>query len=307
VIAVQDHSTRGVGPGDHLYLIDGSGFIFRAYHAMPPLTRKSDGMPTGAVLGFCNMLWNLLEDTRVGNKPSHLAVIFDAGRMSFRNAIYPQYKAHRPEAPVDLILQFPLTRDATRAFGVPAIEMKGFEADDLIATYARLAREAGAKVTIVSSDKDMMQLVRDGAVDMLDTVKNRRIGTAEVIERFGVPPGKVVDVQALAGDAADNVPGVLGIGIKTAAKLIRFYGDLETLLSCSISIEQPKLREALLANADLARLSAKLVKLDDSVPVDHQISKFAVRYPDPAALVTFLKAMEFSTLLRRAWRHRSVN
>jgi len=296
----QDHPAGGIGPGDHLYLIDGSGFIFRAYHALPKLNRNSDGLPTGAISGFCNMLWKLLEDTKAGDKPSHLAVIFDAGRMSFRNTIYPEYKAQRPDPPDDLIPQFPLTREATRAFGVPAIEMKGYEADDLIATYARIAREAGAKVTIVSSDKDLMQLVRDGAVDMLDTVKNRRIGTAEVIERFGVPPAKVVDVQALAGDSVDNVPGVPGVGVKTAAELIGIYGDLETLLARASEIKQPKRREALMNNADKARLSAILVKLDDAAPVDVAISEFTVRDPDPAALVPFLKTMEFTTLLRRA-------
>ena len=295
-----DRKAGHMGPGDHLYLIDGSGFIFRAYHALPPLSRKSDGLPTGAVSGFCNMLWKLLEDTKAGDKPSHLAVIFDAGRLSFRNTIYTEYKAQRPDPPDDLIPQFPLTREATRAFGVPAIEKAGYEADDLIATYARLAREAGAKVTIVSSDKDLMQLVRDGAVEMLDTVKNRRIGTAEVIERFGVPPAKVVDVQALAGDSVDNVPGVPGVGVKTAAELIGTYGDLETLLAHASEIKQPKRREALIMNADKARLSAKLVKLDDAVPVDHAISEFAVRDPDPSALVPFLKTMEFATLLRRA-------
>ena len=259
----QDRGAGGIGPGDHLYLVDGSGFIFRAYHALPPLSRKSDGLPTGAVSGFCNMLWKLIEDMKDGDKPSHLAVIFDAGRKSFRNDIYTEYKAHRPDPPDDLIPQFPLTREATRAFGVPAIEKEGYEADDLIATYVRHAREAGAKVTIVSSDKDLMQLVQDGSVDMLDTMKNKHIGEAEVIERFGVPPGKVIDVQALAGDSVDNVPGVPGIGVKTAAELIGTYGDLETLLARAPDIKQPKRREALIANADKARISLKLVTLDD--------------------------------------------
>ena len=215
--------------GDHLYLIDGSGYLFRAYHALPPLTRKSDGLPVGAVSGYCNMLWKLLEDMK-SDAPTHLAVIFDAGEKTFRNDFYKEYKANRPPPPEDLIPQFPLVRDATRAFGVSCVEMKGFEADDIIATYARLGREAGAKVTIVSSDKDLMQLVVDGKVELYDTMKNKRIASAEVIERFGVGPDKVVQVQALAGDSTDNVPGVRGIGVKTAAELIGTYGDIETLL-----------------------------------------------------------------------------
>ncbi len=291
---------REIGPGDHLYLVDGSGFIFRAYHALPPLSRKSDGLPTGAVAGFSNMLWKLLQDMKAGDRPTHLAVIFDAGRSSFRNAIYGEYKANRTDPPDDLVPQFPLTREATRAFGVPSIEKQGFEADDLIATYARLAREAGAKVTIASSDKDLMQLVRDGEIEMFDPMKNKRFGSAEVIERFGVPPEKVIYVQALAGDAIDNVPGVPGIGVKTAAELIGIYGDLETLLARAGEIKQPKRRETLLANAENARVSERLVKLDDAVPVDEQISEFGVREPDPKELIPFLKAMEFSALLKRA-------
>ena len=223
----QQSGDRRIRPGDHLYLIDGSGFVFRAYHALPPLTRKSDGLPTGAVSGFSNMLWKLLEDTKAGEKPTHLAVIFDAGRKTFRNEMFEDYKANRSAPPDDLIPQFPLTRDAVRAFGVACVEKEGFEADDLIATYARVAHEAGMRVTIVSADKDLMQLVRDGHVELLDTVKNRRIGSEQVIERFGVLPEKVVDVQALIGDAIDNVPGVPGIGVKTAAKLIAEFGDLE--------------------------------------------------------------------------------
>ncbi len=293
-------AARALNPGDHLYLIDGSGFIFRAYHALPPLTRKSDGLPTGAVSGFCNMLWKLLEDTKAGDKPSHLAVIFDAGRMSFRNDMYAEYKANRSEPPDDLIPQFPLTRDAVRAFGVPCVEKAGYEADDLIATYARAARDAGAKVTIVSSDKDLMQLVDDGKIEMLDTVKNRRIGPNEVIEKFGVPPEKVVEVQALIGDSIDNVPGVPGIGVKTAAELIGLYGDLENLLAHAAEIKQPKRREALIANAELARLSKRLVILDDNVPLDEGLDQFGVTDPDPAKLLPFLKGMEFTTLLRRA-------
>ena len=294
-----DHR-REIKPGDHLYLIDGSGFIFRAYHALPPLTRKRDGLPTGAVAGFCNMLWKLLEDTRAGDKPTHLAVIFDAGRLSFRNEMFADYKANRSEPPDDLIPQFPLTRDAVRAFGVPCVEKKGFEADDLIATYARLARESGARVTIVSSDKDLMQLVHDSDVEMLDTVKNRRIGPNEVIERFGVPPEKVVDVQALIGDSIDNVPGVPGIGVKTAAKLIAEFGDLETLLARAAEVKQNKCRESLIANRDQAILSARLVKLDTAVPVDEELNEFGVRDPDPNDLLPFLQDMEFAALARRA-------
>src|SRR5258706_8355108 len=291
---------RALAPGDHLYLIDGSGFIFRAYHALPPLTRKSDGLPTGAVAGFCNMLWKLLEDTKAGDKPSHLAVIFDAGHKTFRNDMYTEYKANRLAPPDDLIPQFPLTRDAVRAFGLACVEKDGFEADDLIATYSKLAREAGVKVTIVSSDKDLMQLIYDGKVEMLDPMKNRRIGPNEVIERFGVPPDKVIEVQALIGDSTDNVPGVPGIGVKTAARLIGEFGDLETLLARAGEIKQNKCRESLIEFAEQARLSARLVKLDDAVPLDEAIPDFAVRDPDPAKLMPFLRAMEFLALLRRA-------
>ena len=217
-----------VGKGSHVYLIDGSGFIFRAFHALPPMTRKSDGLPVGAVHGFCQMLLKLLQDGKDSDKPTHVAVILDAGRITFRNEIYTEYKAHRPPAPEELVPQFPLIRDAVEAFNVACIEQDGFEADDIIATYARHAVEAGGDVTIISSDKDLMQLIRPG-IRMLDTMKNKRIGPDEVMEKFGVPPDKVVDVQSLAGDATDNVPGVPGIGIKTAAELINEYGDLDTL------------------------------------------------------------------------------
>jgi DNA polymerase I len=292
--------------GDHLYLIDGSGYLFRAYHALPPLTRKSDGLPTGAVSGYCNMLWKLMEDMKDGDKPTHLAVIFDAGRKTFRNDIYPDYKANRPPPPEDLIPQFPLVRDATRAFGVSCVELAGFEADDLIATYARLAREAGARCTVVSSDKDLMQLVVDGQVQLFDGMKNKAIGSAEVMEKFGVPPSKVVDVQALAGDSTDNVPGVPGIGIKTAAELINAFGDLDTLLARAGEIKQPKRRETLQANVDKARISRKLVTLDDRVAVTEQPDGFAVREPVPADLIAFLTAMEFATLRKRAIAHYGV-
>ena len=292
--------------GDHLYLIDGSGYLFRAYHALPPLTRKSDGLPTGAVSGYCNMLWKLLEDMKGPDEPTHVAVIFDAGAVTFRNRIYPQYKANRPEPPEDLIPQFPLVRDATRAFNVACVELADYEADDLIATYARLAREKGARTTIVSSDKDLMQLVEDGWITLLDTMKNRRLGSAEVMEKFGVPPSKVVEVQALAGDSTDNVPGVRGIGIKTAAELINQYGDLETLLKRAGEIKQPKRRETLIENAGNARVSMKLVTLDRNVPVKESLDSFAVREPEAVPLIGFLKGMEFNSLTRRAASHFGV-
>ncbi len=297
---IEGGCNRSLQPGDHVYLVDGSGYIFRAYHALPPLTRKSDGLPTGAVAGFSNMLWKLLEDTRAGDKPSHIAVIFDAGRISFRNEFFPDYKANRDEPPEDLVPQFSLVRDATRAFGVPAIEKKGFEADDLIATYARLAVEAGARVTIVSSDKDLMQLVIEGKVEMLDTMKGKRIGPAEVVERFGVLPEKVVEVQALAGDSTDNVPGVPGIGVKTAAELIAAFGDVETLLARAGEIKQPKRRETLIEHAERARISRRLVLLDAHVPVEVPVDAFGVCEPEAAQLLPFLKEMEFSTLGKRA-------
>ena len=242
------------GKGDHVFLVDGSSYIFRAYHALPPLNRKSDGLQVNAVLGFCNMLWKLLRDMPEDNRPTHLAIIFDKSEITFRNKLYPDYKAHRPPAPDDLIPQFALIREAVRAFDLPCLEQVGFEADDLIATYARLAGERGATTTIVSSDKDLMQLVTD-KVTMYDTMKDRRIGIPEVIEKFGVPPEKVVEVQALAGDSTDNVPGVPGIGVKTAAQLIVEYGDLEQLLFRAGEIKQPKRREALIENAEKARIS----------------------------------------------------
>jgi len=294
----QETPARPIGKGDHLFLVDGSGYIFRAYHALPPLTRKSDGLPVGAVAGFCNMLYKLIEDTKDEFEPTHLAVIFDAAAKTFRNDIYPAYKANRVEPPEDLVPQFALVRDATRAFGVPCIEKKGFEADDLIATYARLAAEAGARVTIVSSDKDLMQLVND-RVDMLDTMKLKTIAREQVIEKFGVPPEKVVEVQALAGDSTDNVPGVPGIGIKTAAQLIEEYGDLETLLSRASEIKQNKRRENLIEFAEQARISRRLVELDNDVPIEEPLETMGVRDPDPETLIGFFKDMEFSTLTRR--------
>jgi len=292
--------------GDHVFLVDGSSYIFRAYHALPPLNRKSDGLQVNAVLGFCNMLWKLLRDMPPDNRPTHLAIIFDKAEITFRNQLYPDYKAHRPPAPDDLIPQFALIREAVRAFDLPCLEQGGFEADDLIATYARQAGERGATTTIVSSDKDLMQLVTD-KVTMYDTMKDRRIGIAEVVEKFGVPPEKVVEVQALAGDSTDNVPGVPGIGIKTAAQLIVEYGDLETLLRRASEIKQPKRREALLENAEKARISRQLVLLDDHVALDVPLDELAVHEPDPRKLIAFLKAMEFSTLTRRVAEYSQID
>jgi DNA polymerase-1 len=285
-------------PGDHLYLIDGSGYIFRAYHALPPLTRKSDGLPVGAVQGFCNMLWKLLRETNSGQKPTHLAVIFDHSSKSFRNDFYPEYKAHRPEPPADLRPQFGLIRQATRAFNVACVEQENYEADDLIATYARQAVEAGATCRIVSSDKDLMQLVRPG-VALYDTMKEKEIGEAEVLEKFGVAPHKVIDVQALSGDSVDNVPGVPGIGLKTGAQLITDYGDLETLLARASEIKQQKRRENLIAFAEQARISKRLVTLDDHVPIKDEIDGFAVDTPRASELIGFLKALEFSSFTRK--------
>ncbi len=289
-----------------MFLVDGSGYIFRAYHALPPLNRKSDGLQVNAVLGFCNMLWKLLRDMPEDDRPTHLAIIFDKSEITFRNKLYPDYKAHRPPAPDDLIPQFALIREAVRAFDLPCLEQVGFEADDLIATYARLAGERGATTTIVSSDKDLMQLVTD-KVTMYDTMKDRRIGIPEVIEKFGVPPEKVVEVQALAGNSTDNVPGVPGIGIKTAAQLIVEYGDLEQLLFRAGEIKQPKRRESLLENAEKARISRQLVLLDDKVDLEVPLDDLAVHEPDARKLIAFLKAMEFSTLTRRVAEYSHVD
>src|SRR5947199_1559074 len=284
--------------GDHVFLVDGSGYIFRAYHALPPLNRKSDGLQVNAVLGFCNMLWKLLREMKPDERPTHLGVVFDKSERTFRNEFYPAYKAHRPDAPDDLVPQFPYIREAVHAFDIPCLEQAGYEADDLIATYARQACEAGAKTTIVGSDKDLMQLVNDCVV-MYDTMKDKRIRRAEVIEKFGVPPEKVIEVQALIGDSTDNVPGVPGIGVKTAAQLIIEYGDLETLLVRAGEIKQQKRREALIAHSEHARLSRRLVTLDQAVKLDVPLAELAVREPDYKRLVAFLKAMEFVTLTRR--------
>jgi DNA polymerase I len=295
-----------VKKGDHVFLVDGSSYIFRAYHALPPLTRKSDGLQLNAVFGFCNMLWKLLRDMKPEERPTHLAVVFDKSEKTFRTELYPEYKAHRPDPPDDLIPQFGLIREAVHAFEIPCIEQAGFEADDLIATYARQACETGATVTIVASDKDLMQLVNDCVV-MYDTMKDRRIGRAEVIEKFGVPPEKVIEVQALIGDSTDNVPGVPGIGVKTAAQLIGDYGDLETLLKRAGEIKQEKRRQSLIENADKARLSKTLVTLDDHVKLDVPLPELAVHEPDHKRLIAFLKAMEFSTLTRRVGEFASID
>ena len=286
------------GKGHHLHLIDGSAFIFRAYHALPPLTRKSDGLPVGAVAGFCNLLWNELSKDHGAHGATHLAVIFDHSSKTFRNEIYPAYKANRPELPEDLRPQFPLTRDATRAFNIACIETQGFEADDLIATMACRARAAGGRVTIISSDKDLMQLVGDG-VDMFDPMKNKRINRDEVFEKFGVGPERVVDVQALAGDSVDNVPGAPGIGIKTAALLIQEYGDLETLLERAGEIKQPKRRESLLENIKQIRISKRLVTLDCDMVLDFSLESLEVAPPKADDIMAFLHKMEFLTLTRR--------
>jgi DNA polymerase-1 len=304
--AAEPVAAKAPAKGDHVFLVDGSSYIFRAYHALPPLNRKSDGLQVNAVLGFCNMLWKLLRDMPEDARPTHLAIIFDKSEVTFRNKIYPEYKAHRPPAPDDLIPQFALIREAVRAFDLPCLEQAGFEADDLIATYVRIACERGATATIVSSDKDLMQLVTD-CVTMYDTMKDRRIGIPEVIEKFGVPPEKVVEVQALAGDSTDNVPGVPGIGIKTAAQLIGEYGDLEGLLSRAGEIKQPKRREALIENAEKARISRQLVLLDDKVDLEVPLEDLAVQEPDARKLIAFLKAMEFSTLTRRVADYSQIN
>ncbi len=286
------------GKGCHLHLIDGSAFIFRAYHALPPLTRKSDGLPVGAVSGFVNMLQKYVDGNNGSDAATHVAVIFDYSGKSFRNDLYPLYKAQRPPAPEDLVPQFPLTREATRAFNIACHEVEGYEADDIIATLARQAREAGGRVTIVSSDKDLMQLV-GGGVEMLDPMKNKRIDRDGVIEKFGVGPERVVDVQALAGDSVDNVPGAPGIGLKTAAQLIQEYGDLDTLLARAEEIKQPKRREVLTGHKDQILLSRTLVTLDENTPLDFTLDDLEVRDPDPEVLIGFLTRMEFRTITKR--------
>ena len=286
------------GKGCHLHLIDGSAYIFRAYHALPPLTRKSDGLPIGAVAGFCNMLWSQLANNKGDDAPTHIACVFDFSSKTFRDDIYDKYKANRPELPEDLRPQFPLTREATKAFNVACLEMENYEADDIIATLARQAREAGGEVTIISSDKDLMQLV-GGGVEMFDAMKNKRIGIEEVEEKFGVKPDRVIDVQALAGDSVDNVPGAPGIGVKTAALLINEFGDLESLLERAEEIKQPKRRQTLIDNAELIRVSKRLVTLDDHTPVEWSLDELEVKEPEAEPLMEFLARMEFRSLTKR--------
>ncbi len=286
------------GKGCHLHLIDGSAFIFRAYHALPPLTRKSDGLPVGAVSGFCNMLQRYVEGN-VGGDVTHVAVIFDKGSHTFRNDLYDQYKANRDAMPEDLRPQMPLTREATRAFNIACEEIEGFEADDIMATLARQAREAGGRCTIISSDKDLMQLVGDGVV-MMDAMKgNKIIDRDGVEEKFGVGPERVIDVQALAGDSVDNVPGAPGIGIKTAALLINEYGDLETLLDRAEEIKQPKRRQTLIDNRAQIELSKQLVTLDVNMELPFTLDDLEVRDVEPDMLMEFLAKMEFRTIVKR--------
>ncbi|MFN4288055.1 MAG: DNA polymerase I [Brevundimonas sp.] len=291
-----DTSTQAARP--KLYLIDGSGYIFRAYHALPPLTRKSDGLPVGAVQGFSNMLWKLICEMRGPDAPTHLAVVFDRSEVTFRNRLYPEYKAHRPPAPEDLVPQFPLVREATRAFGVPVLELEGFEADDVIASYAHTAEAEGFDVVVVSSDKDLMQLVTP-RISLMDPVRNTLIGREQVIEKFGVGPEKMIDLQALMGDSVDNVPGAPGIGVKTAGQLLEEYGDLDTLLARAHEIKQPKRRETLTQMAEQIRLSRTLVTLVRDAPLPLPLSELTVRDPEPAELAGFLEKMEFRTLARR--------
>ena len=287
---------------DHFYLIDGSGYIFRAYYALPPLSRKSDGLPTGAVSGFCSMLFKLLEDSRADDskeRPTHFAVIFDSARKNFRNEIYKEYKANRSEAPEDLAPQFEYIRKSVKAFNLPSIELLNYEADDLIATYAKQISQLGAKVTVISSDKDLMQLVSKD-IRLYDPMKNKVIGEKEVIEKFGVKPNQVIDVQSLAGDSSDNIPGVPGIGIKTAAELINKYKDLDTLLNKASEIKQNKRRETLLENREKALLSRELVTLKSNVPVKDELSSFILKDVNKEILFNFLREMEFNRLLSQA-------
>jgi DNA polymerase-1 len=284
---------------DHFYLIDGSGYIFRAYYALPPLTRKSDGLPTGAVSGFCSMLFKLLEDSKSNEnlqKPSHFAVIFDSARKTFRNEIYSDYKANRAEAPDDLAPQFEYIRKSVLAFNLPSVDLLNYEADDLIATYVDQILKAGAKVTIVSSDKDLMQLYKKD-VRIFDPMKNKFINEEDVFKKFGVDASKVIDVQALAGDSSDNVPGVPGIGVKTAAELINKYGTLDKLLKSTHEIKQNKRRETLIENKDKALISKELVTLKHDAPVDRELSEFKLKEIDKDKLYEFLREMEFNRLL----------
>ena len=287
---------------NHFYLIDGSGYIFRAYYALPPLTRKSDGLPTGAVSGFCSMLFKLLEDSKSDQnlqKPTHFAVIFDSARKTFRNEIYSDYKANRSEAPDDLAPQFEYIRKSVLAFNLPSVDLPNYEADDLIATYVEKILKKGAKVTIVSSDKDLMQLYKKG-VRIFDPMKNKFISEEDIINKFGVDASKVIDVQSLAGDSSDNVPGVPGIGVKTAAELINKYGTLEKLLKSANEIKQNKRRETLIENKDKAIISKQLVTLKQDSPVKRDLSEFKLKEIDKDKLYKFLREMEFNRLLSSA-------
>ena len=287
---------------DHFYLIDGSGYIFRAYYALPPLTRKSDGLPTGAVSGFCSMLFKLLEDAKSEdnkNKPTHFAVIFDSARKNFRNEIYEDYKGNRSEAPDDLVPQFDYIRKSVTAFNLPSIELINYEADDLIATYCEQILKAGAKATIVSSDKDLMQLYKKN-IRIYDPMKNKFINEEDIMNKFGVKPEKVIDVQALAGDSSDNVPGVPGIGVKTAAELINNFGTLDNLLKNADKIKQNKRRETLINNSEKALISKRLVTLKNDVPVKDKVETFLLKEIDKDKLFTFLREMEFNRLLSSA-------
>src|SRR6476660_5844800 len=292
-----DATTPSAQP--HLYLVDGSSYIFRAYHRLPPLTNRH-GTPAGAVYGYTTMLWKLAGDLSRADGPTHMAVILDASEHTHRNEMYDQYKAHRPPPPEDLVPQFPLIRTATRAFSIPCIEEEGLEADDIIACYVTAAAKAGWKVTIVSSDKDLMQLIdEDARVDMLDTMNDRRIGRTEVLEKFGVPPEKVGDVLALMGDSVDNVPGVPGIGPKTASQLIQQFGDLETVLASTDQISKPKLKQSLIEHADAARLSRELVRLVCDSPLPEPLESLALKGIPEEPLAAFLEDMGFKTLLNR--------
>ncbi|OYX88303.1 MAG: DNA polymerase I, partial [Azorhizobium sp. 32-67-21] len=304
---------RPIQPGDHVFLVDGSSFVFRAYFQSINQDRKynfrSDRLPTGAVRLFCTKLFQFIREGAMGIRPTHLAIIFDKSEDSFRKELYPAYKANRSDPPEELIPQFPLMREAVKAFGLIPVEMARYEADDLIATYAKQAAEAGADVLVVSADKDLMQIIGE-RVSMYDPASGeaggrgarpeRRIGVPEVIDYFGVPPEQVTDVQALAGDSTDNVPGVPGIGIKTAATLIQDFGDLETLLARAGEIKQPKRRESLQANAEAARISKQLVTLVTDVAVEVPLESLVLEEPDGRRLIAFLKAMEFTTITRRA-------
>jgi len=291
-------ATAPLDKNSHVVLVDGSAYIFRAFHALPPPTNKNDGTPVGAVAGFCNMLFKLLQNQNDMDRPTHFAVIFDASGDTFRNEIYDLYKANRGAPPEDLVPQFPLTREATIAFGSPSIEMTGFEADDLIATYARIADEAGARCTIISSDKDLMQLVTENVI-MRDPMKNKDIGIKEVEDKFGVTPDRVIDVQALAGDSVDNIPGVPGIGVKTAVLLLNEYGPLEELLERSHEIPQKGRREKMMANKEMALISKELVTLKTDIELEVPIEDLAVTDPDVDVLFDFLERMTFRTLTAR--------